>query len=114
MSFLPILKILIAATVIATTSWLSDKRPELAGFIVALPLVSMLALMFSYAEYRDIQSTVTFAKSILIGVPVSYLFFLPFFFAERFQLGFWITYLAGLLLLLAGFFLHQAIMHWIK
>lgn len=114
MPALPLLKVVIAAAVIATASWLSNKRPEMAGFIVALPLVSMLALLFSYAEYRNVESTVTFAKSILVGVPVSYLFFLPFFVAERFHLNFWMTYLAGLLLLVAGFFLHQGIMQWIK
>jgi hypothetical protein len=36
-------KILLAASVIGYASWLSDKKPVLAGFIVALPLVSILA-----------------------------------------------------------------------
>jgi hypothetical protein len=35
-------KLILAAAVIGYASWLSDKKPVLAGFIVALPLVSIL------------------------------------------------------------------------
>ncbi|WP_037992677.1 hypothetical protein [Teredinibacter turnerae] len=114
MATLPILKVFIAAAVIAFASWLSQKKPELAGFIVALPLVSILALLFSYLEFKNNEATVTFAKSILIGVPISYLFFIPFFFSERLHLGFWGAFLSGLVLLVIGFFIHQAVMLWLR
>lgn len=104
-----IAKVLFAATIIAFSSWLSEKKPEIAGFIVALPLVSILAILFSFIEFRDSQATITFAKSILVGVPVSYMFFLPFFFAERMQIGFWACFSAGIGLLVLGFFVHQYI-----
>ncbi len=103
------LKTAIAAAVIAFTSWLSGKRPELAGFIIALPLATMLALAFSWAEHRDDQASITFAKSVLLAVPVSYLFFLPFFLAERFGLGFWQCYALGAALLVAGYVIHRAL-----
>ncbi|MFT5391133.1 MAG: hypothetical protein ACI8PT_001325 [Gammaproteobacteria bacterium] len=64
------LKMAIAATVIAFSSWLVGKKPELAGFVVALPLASLLALAFSYGEHRDSEASILFAKSILVGVPV--------------------------------------------
>jgi len=38
-----IIKVFAAALIIAFTSWLSGKKPELAGFIIALPMVSILA-----------------------------------------------------------------------
>ncbi len=99
----------VAALAIAFSSWLAGKKPELAGFIIALPLASILAIAFSYAEYRDPAASITFAKSILIGVPVSWLFFLPFFFAEKFDYGFWVSYGVGLALLVVGFFVHRYI-----
>lgn len=102
-----LLKIGIAATVIALTSWLSGKKPELAGFIIALPLASLLALAFSQIEHKDPAASITFAKSILIGVPVSWLFFAPFFFADRLGDNFWLCYAIGLVLLVAGFFIHR-------
>ena len=101
------LKIGIAAVAIALSSWLAGKKPELAGFIIALPLASILAIAFSYVEHRDTTSSITFAKSIMIGVPVSWLFFLPFFFAEKYEYGFWMSYGIGILLLSVGFIIHS-------
>ena len=77
-----LLKALLAALVIAFASWLSGKKPELSGFIIALPIASIIAIAYSYLEHKNAENSVIFAKSILIGVPVSYLFFLPFFFAK--------------------------------
>lgn len=105
------LKISIAATAIGFASWLAGKKPELAGFIIALPLASILALMFSYLEHRDAEASITFAKSIMIGVPVSWLFFLPFFFAEKYEYGFWVSYAVRLSLLVIGFFVHRFVMN---
>ena len=107
---LALLKVIVAAIVIAVASWLSGKKPELAGFIVALPIASLIALAFSYLEHRDSEASITFAKSILVGVPVSYLFFVPFFFAEKLGNSFILSYAIGLLLLVMGFFLHRYIM----
>ncbi|MBI1362471.1 MAG: hypothetical protein GC134_00615 [Proteobacteria bacterium] len=104
---LPVLKVAIAACVISITSWLAGKRPELAGFIIALPIASLLALAFSHLEHHNTQASVTFAKSILIGVPVSWLFFAPFFVAERWGLGFWGAYALGIALLVSGYFVHK-------
>ena len=49
------------------------------------------------------------AKSILIAVPISLTFFLPFLLAERFALSFWHAYLLGCLALPAGFLVHRAV-----
>ena len=102
-------KVILAALVIAFASWLSGKKPELSGFIIALPLASILALVFSYLEHKNTESSVIFAKSILVGVPVSYLFFLPFFFAKSLNMNFWLIYILGILLLIIGYFVHKFI-----
>ena len=104
-------KVLLAALVIAFASWLSGKKPELSGFIIALPLASILALVFSYLEHKNTESSVIFAKSILVGVPVSYLFFLPFFFAKSLNMNFWLIYGLGILLLIIGYFVHKLIVN---
>ena len=105
-----IIKITIAACVVAFASWLSGKRPEMAGFITALPLISILAIAFSYAQHHDISITSQYARSIILAVPISWLFFLPFFFTEKFSLGFWLSWGIGLVLLVIGYFLHQWIL----
>lgn len=103
------LNVIISAAVIAFTSWLSGRRPELAGFIIAMPVATLIALVLSWFEHRDAQTTITFARSILLAVPVSYLFFVPFFLSDRLNLGFWECYLAGITLLGVGYFIHRAI-----
>ncbi|MGZ9109473.1 MAG: hypothetical protein ACXW4B_11720 [Micavibrio sp.] len=108
--FLIAAKLAISASIIAFASWLSGKRPELAGFIIALPLVTLLVLPFSYLEYQDPEASVRFAKSIFIAVPLSLFFFVPFLLADRLQLGFWALYGLGLALLVAAYFAHQAIL----
>tara|TARA_B100000674_G_C37680992_1_gene841530 strand:- start:398 stop:733 length:336 start_codon:yes stop_codon:yes gene_type:complete len=102
-----LLKALLAALVIAFASWLSGKKPELSGFIIALPIASIIAIAYSYLEHKNAENSVIFAKSILIGVPVSYLFFLPFFFAKNFNMNFWMIYGLGIILLVIGYFIHK-------
>lgn len=99
-------KTLLAGTVIAFSSWLAGKQPRLAGFILALPIASMLALAFNQTEYGDSQKSVAFAKSIVFAVPLSLLFFVPFLFADKLQWPFWGLYLAGFFLLGAGYGIH--------
>lgn len=108
-----VFKIAVSACVIAFASWLSGKRPDLAGFIIALPLVTLLVLPFSYAEYQSAETSVTFAKSIMLAVPLSLTFFIPFLFARPIMalmpegFAFWGLYGAGLLCLIASYFIHQ-------
>ena len=59
------LKVTIAAFVIAFASWLAGKRPEMAGFITALPLVSILAIAFAYYQHQDVGVSSQYARSII-------------------------------------------------
>ena len=104
-----LLKTLSASVIIAFCSWLAGRRPEIAGFLIALPLVSVIAILFSYLEHRQLATSIQFAKSILVGVPISLLFFIPFLIAERWQLNFWSCYILGLSLLIMGYYLHKTI-----
>lgn len=103
-------KLFVSGGIIAFAAWLSGKRPELAGFIIALPLMTLLVLPFSMAEHRDPSASVRFAQSIFAAVPISMLFFVPFLLASKLNWGFWGLYGAGVALLAAGFFLHRYVM----
>ncbi|MGA1187379.1 MAG: hypothetical protein ACO3WT_08545 [Candidatus Puniceispirillaceae bacterium] len=72
-------KFLSNASVIVFSSWLSQKRPDLAGFIIALPLASLLGLALAHLQHSDAEKSIAFGPSISLAVPVSYLFFIPFF-----------------------------------
>ena len=107
-----ITKVLFSAVVISFASWLSIKKPVLAGFIIALPLLSILSIAFSYAEHKNLDKTILFAKSIVIGIPASLTFFLPFFFAKSLGLNFVTTYGLALFFLVIGFIAHKFIMNY--
>lgn len=106
-------KFVLAAAVIVFCSWLASKKPYLAGFIVALPLTTLLVLAFSYGEYKDSATSVAFAKSVFVGIPVSLLFFVPFLLAEKLNLSFWWCYGIGIMLLIAGYFIHRAVVQYV-
>ncbi len=100
------LKTLVAALAIAFTSWLAGKKPELAGFLIAMPLTSLLALVFTQLQHGDATS-IRMAQSILVGVPLSLLFFVPFLLSRWWPLSFWLCFVLGLMLLLLAYALHQ-------
>jgi len=90
-------------------SWLSQKHPDLAGFIIALTLTSLLALALAHLQHGEAEKSIAFGQSILLAVPVSYLFFILFFILKFKEFGFWIVYGLGLSLLVAGYLLHQSL-----
>jgi hypothetical protein len=103
-------KIITASIIICFTSWLSGKNPVLAGFVVGLPLITMMALPFGYAEYPDAENSIRFAKSIFTSTILTILFFIPFLLGSKLNLGFWPMYLSGAFLLTGGYFIHKWIM----
>ena len=72
------LKVLLAALVIAFASWLSGKKPELSGFIIALPIASIIAIAFSFLEHKNTENTEYLQKAFLLEylshIYFSYLF----------------------------------------
>ena len=48
-------KVIAAGLIVAFSSWLAGQNPKLAGFIIALPLVSLIAILFSYYEHNDTE-----------------------------------------------------------
>lgn len=104
-----ILKVVAASLLIVTSGWIARTNPRLGGFVLALPLTTLIALAFNYGEFRDAKASVDFAKSTFYAVPLSLLFFLPFLFADRIKLGFWGLYGLGIALLGIGFGVHRVL-----
>ncbi len=101
------LKLILSATIISFCSWLAGKKPILAGLIVALPLTSMLTILFAYAEHRDMAKINQFAKSIFTFVPLSLVFFVPFLLNKWLKTGFALTYLLGIGLLVLAYGIYR-------
>ncbi len=103
-----VLNTLVSALVIGVAAWLSRRYPGTAGFLVALPLATMLVLPLAYLQHRDAASVFDMARSILVALPITLLFFIPFLLRDRFS--FWGAYTLGCALLPVGYFLHRAVM----
>ncbi len=54
--------------------------------------MSMLGILFSYLEYRDMQKINQFAVSIVTAVPLSLSFFVPFLLNRWLKMDFPLTY----------------------
>jgi hypothetical protein len=103
-----VLNTLLSALVIGVAAWLSRRYPVTAGFVIALPLATLLVLPLAYLQHRDADSAFQMARSILVALPITILFFIPFLMRERFS--FWGAYALGCALLPVGYFAHRAIM----
>ena len=103
-----VLNTLVSALVIGVVAWLSRRYPVTAGFVIALPLATLLVLPLAYLQHRDADSAFQMARSILVALPITILFFIPFLMRERFS--FWGAYALGCALLPVGYFVHRAIM----
>lgn len=104
-----IVKILLSSAILVGASWLAGKNSILAGFIIALPLMSMLAILFSYLQFRDMGKINEFAISILVAVPLSLTFFIPFVLNKWIKMGFTLTYVLAIGCLAVAYFLHSLI-----
>ncbi len=104
-----LLKVVLSAAIIVFASWLAGKNPILAGFIIALPLMSVLSIFFSYWQYRDMDKINQFAVSILVAVPLSLTFFIPFVLNKWLKMGFVLTYGLAIGCLAAAYLLHHFI-----
>ncbi len=97
-----VVKLLVSALVIALASEVAKRDVFWGALIVAMPLVSILAMGWLYGETRDNALVTRFARDILVLVPVSLVFFLPFLFETRTRLGFLPNLFLGLALLVVA------------
>ena len=73
-----LLNTMISALVIGAVASLSRRYPVTGGFIIALPVATMIVLPLAYLQHRDVGSAFELARSILVALPVTLLFFVPF------------------------------------
>jgi hypothetical protein len=64
----------------------------------------------AYVEHGSFSQVVDLARSVAVAVPLTLFFFVPFFLAERFQLGFWFAYGLAFVCLGGAFGAHRWLM----
>lgn len=71
-----IIKIVISAFVIAGVSEMGKRFTPVAAVLASLPLVSILAMVWLYAETKDVQKIIDLSAGIFWAVLPSLIFFL--------------------------------------
>ena len=71
-----VFKVVVSALIIAGVSELAKKMPSLGGLIAAMPLTTLLALIWLYAETGDYQLAHDFTKSVLFAIIPTIFFFI--------------------------------------
>lgn len=108
-----VVNMIITSLVVSLSAWLSGRNPVMAGFMIAMPVTTLLVLPMAQFQHGDPINTVKLAKSIMAAIPISLLFFIPFLLSEKLSLGFWPCYGAGIVLLVGGFFVLKLIMGYL-
>lgn len=105
-----VINVLISSIVISFCTWLANRFPQLAGFIIALPLSTILVLGLTQIQYGDAEKSFALAKSILVALMVTLVFFIPFLVATKLKLGFWPAYILAIVLAGSTYPLHRYLM----
>lgn len=105
-------KVLASAVIIGVATEVAKRHPFWGAVLIALPLTSILAMGWLYLDTRDNELLTQFARDILVIVPVSLVFFLPFLLEHKTRFGFIANMLIGLALLAAAVWGLRRFMPW--
>ncbi len=78
-----LVKLFVSAFIIAGVSELAKKLPSLGGLIAAMPLTTLLTLIWLYADTKDYQLAASFTKSVLFAIIPTIFFFITALFLFR-------------------------------
>ena len=92
-----IVRACIAAATIVAVAELSKRYPRYGALLLSLPIVSILAFLLSWFQYRDLPAVSRLARETLVLVPLGLPFFVPFALAGRLGLDFWSSLGGGIL-----------------
>ena len=93
-----ILRVGVAASIIVFVAELSKRQPRTGALLLSLPIVSILAILMSWFQHYDFPAITKLARETLILVPLGLPFFIPLAFGSRMGLGFWPSFVAGIVL----------------
>lgn len=105
-----IVKLVVSALAIAAISELAKHLPSLSGLIAAMPLVTLLSLIWLFAETGDYQAAHRFTVGVLWGLAPTVFFFLAAIPMLKKGVSFPLTMAVSFGLWAAAAFVHQQIL----
>jgi uncharacterized membrane protein (GlpM family) len=93
-----ILKGLVSAVIIVVLSELARRHAVLSGLLAAMPLTTLLVILWVYFETKDVGRIQVFSWSVLLALLPTALFFVALAFALRKGASFWVALVLSLAL----------------
>ena len=106
-----IIKIFVSACIIATVSEIAKKFPSVGGLIAAMPITTLLSMIWIYYENKDLNLISNFLFSVLIGTFISFIFFVAAIFFIKKGMNFYLTIFLSTIILGASVFIYQKFFH---
>lgn len=91
-----LLKALLSGVMIALISTMAKTLPKLAALLTALPLLTILSLIWIYIETKDMALLSSYTKDVLIWVMPSLLFFVAALYLFKYQVPFYLSILLSI------------------
>jgi len=99
MSYL--IKIAISSLVIVAASEIAKKSSLFGAIVIAVPITSILAMIFLYYDTRDMAKVSDFAAAVPVAVLPSFLFFFAFIGLAKYEVGFVVALAVSTAMMLA-------------
>ncbi|HSA07414.1 MAG TPA: DUF3147 family protein [Candidatus Gastranaerophilales bacterium] len=102
-----IIKILISAVIIAVVTEIAKKYTSIGGLIAAMPITTLLSIFWLYFEKKDTLLIANFLYSVIQGVFITFLFFIPCIILLKKGYNFYLSVFISLMLLSVGVYIYQ-------
>ncbi|MGD9580466.1 MAG: DUF3147 family protein [Vampirovibrionia bacterium] len=107
MSLYLVLKIIISGVLVGVVTEISKKYTIIGGLIAAMPLTTLLAILWLYFETKDLSLIGTFSRSVFFGIFPTLMFFLPAMFLFKKDNNFFVVLLICFLSFGVGAYFHH-------
>ena len=102
-----VIKIVVSALIIAGVSELAKRMPSFGGLIAAMPLTTLLSLIWLYVDTGDYELAHAFTRSVLFAIVPTIFFFITALYLFRRGTSFVTLLLVSFVVFLGAAAVHQ-------
>jgi predicted neutral ceramidase superfamily lipid hydrolase len=102
-----IIKIFVSACIITLVSEVAKRFPHTGGLIAAMPITTLLSMLWIYYENKDISLISNFLISVMAGTIISFIFFIAAIFLIKKGLNFYPVLIFSTIILGIAVFIYQ-------
>lgn len=93
-------KALLTGVIVVGVSEIAGRIPRLGGLILSLPFISIVAFIMTWSNSPKPEVISNLAQEMLILIPLTLVFYVPFLFFNQNNFSFWMALALGIILTL--------------